>query len=660
LREDYAAAQENYTDLAEAEWAAGFIGAATKAGILDGYGNGIFDPNAEVTIEQLAKIMVLALDLPVDPEADVEGASDWAKGYVKAVLDAGLIDPQNDYKIPATREMLVQASFSTYEMSDDNPEIMVAAQSGVKRVKLAVKGFKAPESIHVSIERIGTNGERTSIGIESATWSGDGKIILVTLQDMAEPGIYEAVLTVDQSGETATMQYEVEPERLVTVELGGADTLPRAKGVEVPYILLNQYGEPWSRTPDKLEASFSEPGAHAGFAAGFASEQRAILADLAGWPADSVQVTLNVDGKIVSRTYLLGEEPVIQSIESGGFVNESGVSINRLGAGQTAWLVLRAYDQYGNLVTDLQRLNEGLRAEQNIQGYLYPPARKSLEQGPNGTTAVRVAWNAHPVDTTILVTVRSDSGDMYLAETILFLRDPWYSVPQPVSNPAPTVAVDPNAIFTMEDSPFKYNIYVPVTSTNADSLYYALISDSDPDVPTAADLIELKEFSGTRDNGTVSTSGQAVLELSADEGGAYKLYIVASSGGGQRVSSVLALDLETDSIGLFAIYALEDMQDPDRWLICLMHMPIDVSATVYYVITDDSHPFDMDSVVDYARDANAVHPDVNIVARGQVPWSRSGDQFDAGPRLPDIHYAYAVLELYGVRLMIDNTLELYD
>src|SRR5690606_10792919 len=39
-----------YADLEGAEWAAGYIGAATAAGILTGKGNGVFDPLGTITI----------------------------------------------------------------------------------------------------------------------------------------------------------------------------------------------------------------------------------------------------------------------------------------------------------------------------------------------------------------------------------------------------------------------------------------------------------------------------------------------------------------------------------------------------------------------------------------------------------------------------------
>jgi len=112
-------AASGYKDLKDAEWSAGFIGAATKAGIVEGKGNGVFDPNAPVTIEQLAKIMVKGLGINTGyGDANVEGsASDWAKAYVEAALNAGLIAESDDYTSSANRQKLVETAYDANELN---------------------------------------------------------------------------------------------------------------------------------------------------------------------------------------------------------------------------------------------------------------------------------------------------------------------------------------------------------------------------------------------------------------------------------------------------------------------------------------------------------------------------------------------------------------
>ncbi|MBO9600467.1 MAG: S-layer homology domain-containing protein, partial [Cohnella sp.] len=113
LSEDAAAASKAYGDLDGASWAAGFIGAVTKAGLMEGDA-GKFMPSADVTTEQLATVLVRAFDLKPVAGAKVPGAADWAAGYVQAALDAKLIPAAADYTKAALRGALVEAGYAAY------------------------------------------------------------------------------------------------------------------------------------------------------------------------------------------------------------------------------------------------------------------------------------------------------------------------------------------------------------------------------------------------------------------------------------------------------------------------------------------------------------------------------------------------------------------
>lgn len=115
LSQDTASASV-YTDLDGSGWATGFIGAATKAKLMDGVATGKFDPTGEVTIEQLATVAVRAFDLPLSTDAVAGKVSDWAKGYVAAAIKAGLITAKADYTIKANRGLLVNVAYTAREM----------------------------------------------------------------------------------------------------------------------------------------------------------------------------------------------------------------------------------------------------------------------------------------------------------------------------------------------------------------------------------------------------------------------------------------------------------------------------------------------------------------------------------------------------------------
>lgn len=97
-------------------WAAPFIEAATQAGILNGKNaeKKLFDPTGNVTVQELAKVLVVALKLEVPTETN-NTASEWAKGYVEAAVKAGYLEAGINYQANATRSQAVVAAHAIYE-----------------------------------------------------------------------------------------------------------------------------------------------------------------------------------------------------------------------------------------------------------------------------------------------------------------------------------------------------------------------------------------------------------------------------------------------------------------------------------------------------------------------------------------------------------------
>lgn len=84
---------ENYSDLSNGHWAYNEIMYLAMKNIISGYPDGSFQPNKSVTRAEAAKMLTIALNLPID-----EGKSNyrdvtsnhWAKNYIAAVSKAGL------------------------------------------------------------------------------------------------------------------------------------------------------------------------------------------------------------------------------------------------------------------------------------------------------------------------------------------------------------------------------------------------------------------------------------------------------------------------------------------------------------------------------------------------------------------------------------------
>jgi len=634
-----------YSDLEEAAWAAGYIGAATAAGILHGRGGGIFDPSENVTIQELAKVYVEILGLEYDREATVEGADDWAGGYVQAAIQAGLIPEMSDYTVPATRQILVEASYAAQEQLNAKAVVKSADQTGARRVTLSLGEKVDPETFFVRIERADSDGSRTTVGIERLEWSNDGWEVTIHLDEAFQNGGYDAVFEIarPEGADVYSLRFIAEAERLVDIELGGADTLPRADGVEVPVHLFNQFGERMDGRPDSFALMTAPEGS------ALHPDRNVIMLDLAEYPAPGF-VLVVADGPLMKiRTYMIGDAPVVQSVESGGFANESGSPVSRLSKGESAYLLLRPYDQYGNLIADLDWLNENVKAEVTVADVHAATSAARLVPGPNGAAAVRVTAGSYWHDTVITVTVRSPDGRELARDSITALTDPIFL--KPVHIPVPTVSIDENSIVTVTDA-----TYVTVRSANASELHYALVIAEDPETPTAGDLLASRYPSGAVDFGTIGTSGELTLKLNTATDRAYRLYVVGTASGGSRVSNLAVAYIDTDSANVFKLDGLVDAPDFGSLVIRLQHTPVNARGQVYFLVSEQpvagiAAPDDLVRLV-----SDSGYSD-DFVSRGWKPWNGISDQIYAGVAdYTKRYHAYVVLEYRGIRLMATGML----
>ncbi|MWC27207.1 S-layer homology domain-containing protein [Paenibacillus sp. MMS18-CY102] len=224
------AAASTYTDVTANHWAKGFIGAVTEAKLMNGVGNNKFDPNGNVTIEALAKTLVLTLGLEPVEGAKVEGTSAWAAGYVQAALDAKLIDSVANYKVAAKRALLVEASYE-YVQSKNPTELAVskAAQTGAKKITLE---FNKPVTKDIAIDvKYLTNAVTVK-----KTFADDLKSVVLEASYLPPGDV------VVKAGDLAAVTVKVEAEKAVKVSVT-ADSLQKADGQDVGVKKLNQFNE---------------------------------------------------------------------------------------------------------------------------------------------------------------------------------------------------------------------------------------------------------------------------------------------------------------------------------------------------------------------------------------------------------------------------------
>ncbi|ASS67252.2 MULTISPECIES: S-layer homology domain-containing protein [unclassified Paenibacillus] len=169
------AASSKYKDVAANYWAKGYIGAVTKAGIVNGLGNNLFGPTQNVTVEQVAKIIVESAGLTPKADAAVSGAvSAWAKGYVAAAIEAGLIDQQASYKVAATRGQVFEAAYDLSNASAVSVKSAVAVDE--KNIEVT---FSDGQVVKQALTTALVAGQATKVDV---TYNGKTYSVEVTLQ----------------------------------------------------------------------------------------------------------------------------------------------------------------------------------------------------------------------------------------------------------------------------------------------------------------------------------------------------------------------------------------------------------------------------------------------------------------------------------------------
>ncbi|MFC9711135.1 S-layer homology domain-containing protein [Paenibacillus sp. NPDC056933] len=131
-------------------WAAPYIEAVTAAGIMEGKNveKKIFDFNGKVTIEEMAKVLTIALDLEVPTETN-NSATAWAKGYVQAAINAGLLDSKLNFQSNASRQLLVGAAYAI----DQEQSLKVASYEVTEAGKVVTFKMSDGESVKVTLDK---------------------------------------------------------------------------------------------------------------------------------------------------------------------------------------------------------------------------------------------------------------------------------------------------------------------------------------------------------------------------------------------------------------------------------------------------------------------------------------------------------------------------
>ncbi|WNR44677.1 S-layer homology domain-containing protein [Paenibacillus roseipurpureus] len=327
-------------------WSIPFIEAAKKAGIIDGMTDTTFAPKDNVTLGQLATLLVKGFG----KGADVKTTTPWYQGYLD-VAKANNVDLGTDGAKLATRADLVVGSF--------------AASAAVEAAQAVTADFKATgakkftvtfnKAVDTSKAVIAVKNGTNAVNTKSVTFSDDKKTATVEFPYALAAADY--TVSVTGLGKDLTGTVKVEAEKVTKINFN-SDKAVLVRGdlkkVKVGYKVFNQYNE--EITSSTSLTATTSAGTIVG---GNTVSGGTITIDngSADFKAnDPIAVSLiHTNGTFASATVTVGAVANVSAIEiKSQYQNNTTKSDLQAGNANVGEynLVLEAKDQYGNSVTD--------------------------------------------------------------------------------------------------------------------------------------------------------------------------------------------------------------------------------------------------------------------------------------------------------------------
>lgn len=252
--------ENTFTDVPADHWAAGYINYAANFGIINGRGNGIFDPEAPVTYEEVVKMIVAMLGYT--PVANVKGG--YPTGYLYVAnnmikITKGATGSTGD---PAKRWVVARMLFNSLEAkimeqsswSASDPEFTQGDQTlltdylEVTKIEGIVtetfyQGFEDKEDKHIEIEVSAIDGYKNEEDNNTTGWSSDYGV-----DDLDEVSDYQ--IEANETGAEEYLGYTVVA--YVKDFNGGDDELvaiaPKANKNSTLEVAFNEFEETTSKT----------------------------------------------------------------------------------------------------------------------------------------------------------------------------------------------------------------------------------------------------------------------------------------------------------------------------------------------------------------------------------------------------------------------------
>lgn len=348
-----------YTDLSGAGWAKDYINFASEIGVLEGKGNNKFDPSANVTVQQLATIVVKLLKTAgvVLPAGEaVEGdVAEWAAADVAAVVKAGLIAKQDDYTIGALRGLLVDVTYAA-QAALANANKAGAKQTGVKAVTVTFNAAIDTEKAKFVVKNAGTNRD-----VVKTTFSEDKKVAVLELSTK----LLDGASTVTVSGisdEAQVSEFTAAAEKITEIKftsdklaLGtAANNAADYSNVSVGYKVVNQFEEDVTKTSGGT-LSFQVGKANVTDSATNGVLKITANASTSFQIGETVFVNailnLGTYGITSNQTFTVGQQAVVDTVDIVSLYNADNKELTTASTFEDFYILVDAKDQYGNKVT---------------------------------------------------------------------------------------------------------------------------------------------------------------------------------------------------------------------------------------------------------------------------------------------------------------------
>ena len=95
-RSQFWATENRYSDVSAGQWYNNAVSTMTRAGIVNGYPDGTFRPNAPITRAEMAKIIALFAKLDKSTDRFPDAAGHWAEAYIRLAAGNGWIEGYPD------------------------------------------------------------------------------------------------------------------------------------------------------------------------------------------------------------------------------------------------------------------------------------------------------------------------------------------------------------------------------------------------------------------------------------------------------------------------------------------------------------------------------------------------------------------------------------